>query len=29
MEERVGGQLMKLNPIDKEKTAEKFMHGNR
>ena len=25
MEERVGGQLMELNPVNEEKTAEEFM----
>jgi hypothetical protein len=29
VEERVRGQLVKLNPIDEEKTAEKLKHRNR
>jgi hypothetical protein len=29
MEERIRGQLVKLNPIDEEETAEKLMHKNR
>jgi hypothetical protein len=29
VEERVMGQLVKLNPIDEEETAEEFVHQNR
>jgi hypothetical protein len=29
VEERVRGQLVKLNPIDEEETAEELMHRNR
>jgi hypothetical protein len=28
VEDRIGGQLMKMNPVNKEKTPEKFMDRN-
>jgi hypothetical protein len=29
VEERIRGQLVKLNPIDEEETAEELMHRKR